>query len=94
VHLLASLESSLWGTRTRRERSGAPADDGPDVEPPKDIQSTITRALYASLVLGVVAGVLLLAVGATVIGVILLAIGILAAVGIYRQHRFAHLSDQ
>ena len=42
-------------------------------------------------VLSVGGGVLLLPVGAIVIGVILLGMGILAAVGIYRQHRFARL---
>lgn len=50
------------------------------------------RTLYASLVLSVGGGVLLVAIGATLIGAILLAMAILAAVGIYGQHRFARLS--
>ena len=50
------------------------------------------RALYAGLVLGVVGGVLLVAVGATLMGVILLAMGILAAVGIYSRRRSASLT--
>jgi hypothetical protein len=91
VHLLASLVSDLWGKRTGEEHSGdeeAPTADGPTRDP----QRTITRALYASLVLGVVGGVLLVAIGAALIGVILLAIAILAAVGIYRQRRIASLA--
>jgi hypothetical protein len=96
VHLLASYESNLWGVLTRRNRSGdgaSPSADSPVIGPPRDIQTTITRALYASVVLGVVGGVLFVSIGATLIGVILLAMAILAAVGIYRQHRFARLSQ-
>ena len=95
MHLLASYESNLWGVLTRRNRLGdgaAPPAASPAIAPPRDIQGTITRALYAGLVLGVVGGVLFVAIGATLMGVILLAMGILVAVGIYRQHRSASLS--
>ena len=50
------------------------------------------RTLYASLVLAVGGGVLLVAIGATLIGAILLAMAILTAVVIYRQRRLASLS--
>jgi hypothetical protein len=95
VHLLASYESNLWGVLTRRKRSGDGAvatADSPTIGPARDIQGTIMRALHASLVLGVGGGVLLVAIGATLMGVILLAMGILAAVGIYGRHRSASLS--
>ena len=91
MHLLASLVSDLWGKRTGEEHPGdeaAPRADSPTSDP----QSTITRTLYASLVLGVVGGALLVAIGATLIGVILLAVAILAAVGIYRRRRLASLA--
>ena len=95
MHLLASLESNLWGVLARRNRSGDEAATtacSPATGSPGDLQNTITRALYATLVIGVVGGVLLVAAGATLVGAILLSLALVTAVGIYRQYRFARLS--